>query len=128
MGGIAFRAAGTFRPAGRNRGWSEPSTPEEEMKKSLCIAAVIALAACAGPQAATESGREASPARSSAYYCARDRLNPQGDHLECNWQPTADDACRFMKSSVLQRASLASDPQPAGRCSTGEWLVKAAPR
>ncbi len=98
------------------------------MKKALCIAAIALVAACAGPQASTESRAAAAGARAPAYYCAKERLNPHGDALECNWQPTADEACRFMKSSVLQRASLGSDPQPAGRCSTGEWLVRVSPR
>ena len=99
------------------------------MKKALCIAAATALvAACAGPQASTESRGAAAGARVSAYYCAKERLNPQGDRLECNWQPSVADACRFTNSSALSRASLASDPQPAGRCSTGDWLVKATPR
>jgi hypothetical protein len=98
------------------------------MKKALCIAAAGLVAACAGPQAATESGGARAARSSAAYYCARDRLNPAGDTLECNWQPTADEACRFMKTSVMNRASLVSDPQPAGRCSTGDWLVKVTPR
>ena len=98
------------------------------MNKALCIAAAGLLAACAGPQAATESGGASAARPPAAWYCAKDRLNPSGDSLECNWQPTAEEACRYMKSSVLSRASLASDPQPAGRCSTGDWLVKVTPR
>ena len=98
------------------------------MNKALCIAAAGLAAACAGPQAASEPAGASAARSSAAYYCVKDRLNPTGDSLECNWQPTADEACRFAKSSVLRRASLASDPQPAGRCSTGDWLVKATPR
>lgn len=98
------------------------------MKNALCIAAVAFAAACAAPPPSTESRGAAVASRGAAYYCAKDRLNPQGDRLECNWQPTAEEACRFGNSSVLQRASLATDPQPAGRCNTGQWLVKVSPR
>jgi hypothetical protein len=97
------------------------------MKNTLCCAAFAAFAAgCAAPQASVGTG-SAAPA-ASAYYCAKDRLNPNGTNLECNWQPTIDAACSLTKSSVLERESLAADPQPAGRCNSGQWLVKATPR
>jgi hypothetical protein len=98
------------------------------MKNTLCPAVFAAfVAGCAAPQASVgTAGSAASGA--SAYYCAKDRLNVNGASLECNWQPTVDEACRFTKSSVLERGSLAADPQPAGRCNTGQWLVRAVPR
>ena len=98
------------------------------MNKTLCIAAAAAVAACAGPQASIESRGAPAPRSSAYYYCLKDRLNPQAGGLECNWQPTGNEACTFRKSSTLERASLASDPEPAGRCNTGEWLVKVSPR
>ncbi|HUQ28111.1 MAG TPA: hypothetical protein VM051_05935 [Usitatibacter sp.] len=101
------------------------------MKNFTCIAtlAFAALAAaCAAPQASVGSSAAAAPARSASYYCSRERLTADGERLECNWQPTADDACRFANTSVMQRGTLASDPQPAGRCNTGQWLVKVSPR
>jgi hypothetical protein len=96
------------------------------MKSTLCALALV-VAGCAAPQASFETGRHAA-STASAYYCAKDRLNVQGAQLECNWQPTVEAACSQTKSSVLERASLAADPQPGGRCSTGVWLVKVAPR
>ena len=100
------------------------------MKTVHCILAVAAAgiaAACAGPQASVGSS-SAAAARSPFYYCSKDRLADDRGRLECNWQPTADEACKFGDTRVLERASLASDPQPAGRCNTGQWLVKVSPR
>ncbi len=98
------------------------------MKSLLCVLAAAALAAgCAVPQASMGI-TAAAAARSSSYYCAKERLVADGERLECNWQPTADEACKFGDTSVLQRSSLASDPLPAGRCNTGQWLVKVSPR
>ncbi len=98
------------------------------MKSTLCPAVFAAfVAGCAAPQASVGTDRSAA-GDSSAYYCARDRLNLNGANLECNWHRTVDEACSFTKSSVLERGSLAADPQPAGRCNTGQWLVRALPR
>ena len=98
------------------------------MRNTLCAAVVaVIVAACAAPQASLGHG-DSAPSSASAYYCAKDRLNANGARLECNWQPTIDEACSQTKSSVLDRASLSADPQPAGRCSSGVWLVKAMPR
>jgi hypothetical protein len=99
------------------------------MKSLHCIFALAsaALAAgCASPQAS--QGSATAAARSSAYYCSKERLNDNAGRLECNWQPTADEACKFGDTRVLQRDALAADPQPAGRCNTGQWLVKVTPR
>jgi hypothetical protein len=107
------------------------NTQEGSMKSLACVAAfsLAAFAAgCAVPQASVGSSPGATLARSSTYYCAKERLTADGDRLECNWQPTAEDACRFGNASVMQRGSLAADPQPAGRCNTGQWLVKVSSR
>jgi hypothetical protein len=97
------------------------------MNNTFGAAAVaVILGGCAAPQASV--GNAGSAPSASTYYCAKDRLNVNGGQLECNWQPTVDLACSLTKATVLERASLASDPQPAGRCSTGVWLVKAMPR
>jgi hypothetical protein len=103
--------------------------PEEKRMKSTLCPAVFAVfvAGCAAPQTSTGTAGSAAPS-ASAYYCAKDRLNVNGANLECNWQPTMDEACRLTKSRSLERGSLAADPQPAGRCNAGQWLVKAVPR
>ena len=100
------------------------------MKSVSCIAVLLAVAAtgCAGPQASVGSDRASTASRSAAYYCSKEKLVAEGGMLRCNWEPTIDEACRVGKTSTIDRASLASEPQPAGRCSTGEWLVKATPR
>ena len=91
------------------------------MKSNACAACVAVLVAgCAGPQPSMGSV--------SAWYCAKDRLVADGERLSCNWQPTAAEACRFTDTTVLERGSMAGAPQPAGRCNTGDWLVKATPR
>jgi hypothetical protein len=98
------------------------------MKNALCAVALAAFTAgCATPQASVGTAG-ATASNVTAYYCAKDRLNANGAVLECNWHATIDEACALTKSSVLERASLASDPQPAGRCNSGQWLVKAMPR
>ena len=98
------------------------------MKNTICCAALAVLTAgCAAPQAPVGTSGSAAPG-ASAYYCAKDRLNVNGANLECNWHPTVDEACSLTKSSVLERGSLAAEPQPAGRCNSGQWLVKAMPR
>ena len=100
------------------------------MKSLPCVLAAIAAtlaAGCAVPQASMGTAASAA-AQSSSYYCAKDRLAADGGRLECNWQPSADEACKFGDTRVLERVSLASDPQPAGRCNTGQWLVKVSVR
>jgi hypothetical protein len=99
------------------------------MKSLHCIFALAAAAlaaGCASPQASLGAATAATP--SPAYYCSKERLNDNAGHLECNWQPTAEEACRFGNTRVLQRDAMAADPQPAGRCNTGQWLVKVMPR
>jgi hypothetical protein len=100
----------------------------KEMKSTACAVCVAIFAAgCAGPQASVDSSASAAPG-ASAWYCAKERLVADGERLSCNWQPTAGEACRLSHTTVLDRASIAGAPQPAGRCNTGEWLVKATPR
>ena len=99
--------------------------------KTIAFAAAAAmaiLAGCAGVQTSTNGGSATAAAPATGYYCAKERLNTVGDRLECNWQPTAEDACRFHNSSALQRSAMTGDPQPGGRCSTGQWLVMVKPR
>ena len=99
------------------------------MKKMHCAAAVttLILAGCAGPQASLER-TQAAGAAPAGLYCAKDRLLTAGTRLECNWQPSAEEACKFGEVSTVERAELAGDPQPAGRCNTGQWLVRVARR
>jgi hypothetical protein len=100
------------------------------MKKiaGITVATMAILSGCAGLQSSTASNAPGASARASSYYCQQERLNSNGDKLECNWQPTAEEACRFGNSSTMTRASVTGDPQQSGRCSSGQWLVKVTPR
>jgi len=95
------------------------------MNKKLCVlaATLAAVAGCAAPPA-TRVAASSSP----SYYCVKENLLASGDRLQCNWQPTADEACKFADVSVMERGSFSSDPQPAGRCNTGQWLVRVTRR
>lgn len=97
-------------------------------KAFVAVSAIAMLAGCAGVQTSTGSSGATSMANAKGYYCAKERLNPSGDRLECNWQPTPEEACRFYNASTLQRSAMSGDPQPAGRCSSGQWLVMVTPR
>jgi len=93
----------------------------------FAIAMMAILSGCSGLQSSTAPAA-AGAARASSYYCQQERLNTNGDRLECNWQPSAEEACRFANSSTMARSSVTADPQPGGRCSSGQWLVKISPR
>ena len=93
---------------------------------ALALAALAVLGGCAGVQ--TSNGGTAAAPRATTYYCAQERLNPRDDGLECNWHRTTAAACLYTETRVLDRASIAGEPQPAGRCITGQTLVKVAPR
>ena len=100
------------------------------MKKiaGFAVATMAILSGCSGLQSSTASSAPGATARASGYYCQQERLNTNGDRLECNWQPTAEEACRYANSMTVTRSSVTSDPQPAGRCSSGQWLVRVTSR
>jgi hypothetical protein len=95
------------------------------MKKMLILAAapLILLAACATPDKASNSG-PATVAGSGTYYCWKDRLTTEGERLGCNWAPTVADACRFNEFNYVDKKATAGEPEKAGRCQNGEWLMK----
>src|SRR3982751_1452181 len=95
---------------------------------AFTVATMAFVTGCSGLQSSTASSAPGASARASSYYCQQERLNANGDRLECNWQPSAEEACRFANASTMTRASVAGDPQPGGRCSSGQWLVKVTPR
>ena len=100
------------------------------MKKiaGFAAATMAILSGCSGLQSSTASSTPGASARASSYYCQQERLNTNGDRLECNWQPTAEEACRYANSMALTRSSVTGEPQQSGRCSSGQWLVKVTPR
>jgi len=91
------------------------------MKRSPILAAALLLAACAS------TGRSPATAPTSAaagtYYCWKDRLASEGDKLVCNWEASADAACRSDGVVSLSRAAIASGPADSRRCENGQWLV-----
>jgi hypothetical protein len=94
------------------------------MKPSPILAAALLLAACAS----TGRSPAAAPATSAAagtYYCWKDRLASEGDDLVCNWEPSANAACRSDAVVSLSRAAVASGPVDSRRCENGQWLVSA---
>lgn len=100
------------------------------MKKiaGLAVATMAILSGCSGLQSSTASTAPGASARASGSYCQQERLNTNGDRLECNWQATAEEACRYSNSTTVMRSSVRSEPEPGGRCSSGQWLVKVTPR
>jgi hypothetical protein len=102
------------------------STPEEmNMNKLLVVAAflIVPLAGCAAADGSKPAARAASMA-AGTYFCWKDKLNPQGDALVCNWEGSVGDACKSGYSSSLARSAISTGPSDAGRCSNGQWLVQ----
>ena len=56
----------------------------------FAVAMMAILSGCSGLQSSTAPAA-AGAARASSYYCQQERLNTNGDRLECNWQPSAED-------------------------------------
>jgi hypothetical protein len=94
------------------------------MNKLLVVAAflIVPLAGCA-----TEGAKSTSRAQTVAagtYFCWKDKLNPEGDALVCNWEGSTADACKSSYSSSLAKGTIATGPKDAGRCANGQWLVQ----
>lgn len=95
------------------------------MNKLLVVAAflIVPLAGCAAADGARTSTRAQTMAPGT-YFCWKDKLNPEGDALVCNWEGSAADACKSSYSSSLAKGSVAAGPKDAGRCANGQWLVQ----
>ena len=93
------------------------------MNKLLVVAAfvILPLAGCANP-----GTKDSAPAMAAAgtYFCWKDKLNPEGDTLVCNWEGNTTDACKSSYPTPLAKASIATGPKDAGRCANGQWLVQ----
>jgi hypothetical protein len=92
------------------------------MNKLLCLAAVplVFLSACAS----TETPKIANGGGAKTYYCAKNRLTTQGDGLICNWADSAASSCRTNSLTTIERTVVASGPEGAPRCETGDSMVK----
>jgi hypothetical protein len=99
------------------------------MKKTLTIAAALALAACASvDKPASSTVAQATPASGKALYCWKEKLDAKGDTLTCNWENNVNDACRSYNNSPLSKAQIASGPTDVRRCDNGQWLVMVTTR
>ena len=98
------------------------------MKKLICVAAVSILAsACASaPTASTSNGATASVA--GERYCFKRNLTEGDGKLHCNWVADRSQVCESGRVSAAVETARFSAPQPAGRCNTGEFIVKVAPK
>ena len=98
------------------------------MNKLLCVAAVSILAsACASaPTASTPNGSTASVA--GERYCFKRNLTESDGKLHCNWVADRSQVCAMGRHSESVDAARYSYPQPSGRCDTGEYIVKVAPK
>jgi hypothetical protein len=76
------------------------------------------------------STRTASSASSASgeMYCWKDKLMTEGSELRCNWSANRKEACETKYSSSISRDKLTAEPQDAGRCANGQWLVKVTAR
>ena len=98
------------------------------MNKLLCVAAVSILAsACASaPTATTSNGSNGSVA--GERYCFKRNLSESDGKLHCNWVADRSQVCNNSRHTETVDMGRFSAPQPSGRCDTGEYIVKVAPR
>ena len=97
-------------------------------KLVLLSLAALSLAACSGlPTASTNGSSGSYVAASGEQYCFKRNLVQSNGKLYCNWVSDRDQACTARSDTGLEITRY-SDPQPAGRCETGEYLMKVAPR
>jgi hypothetical protein len=98
------------------------------MNKLICVAAVSILAsACASaPTASTSNGATASVA--GERYCFKRNLTEGDGKLHCNWVADRSQVCDSGRVNATVEMARFSSPQPAGRCNTGEYIVKVAPK
>jgi hypothetical protein len=101
------------------------SQGDDQMNKALCVAVapIIFLASCASVEKVAANG--SGPA---TYYCTKTRLQAQGENLVCNWEASARDACRSSNLASLEKSAVASGPNEASRCETGDWLIAVTTR
>jgi hypothetical protein len=96
-----------------------------KMKKLLVVAAflIVPVAGCATADGSKSAAR-AQTLAAGTYFCWKDKLNPEGDALVCNWEGSVGDACKSGYSSSLAKSAITAGPKDAGRCSNGQWLVE----
>ena len=101
-------------------------------KIALALAAsILVLAACAsGPMANTSNGATLA-SLSGEQYCWKRILAEKDGKLYCNWVSDLSKACaeeRGRDYSTAVEMKRYSEPQAAGRCENGNYLVRVQPR
>ena len=98
------------------------------MQKLICVAALSLLAsACAtAPTASTSNGATASVA--GERYCFKRNLAEGDGKLHCNWVADRSRVCDSGRVYETVEMGRYTAPAPAGRCETGEYIVKVAPK
>ena len=95
---------------------------------SLLATAAFALAACSNmPMASTNGSTKTAMASGGEQYCFKRNLVETGGKVYCNWVSDRKDACTARTDSGVE-VTRYNDPLPAGRCDTGEYLVKVTPK
>lgn len=100
------------------------------MNKALClaVAAVLPLAACStSPMVAGVNGAGAPTVGGGTQYCWKRNLVDSGGKLYCNWVADRKQVCSARDDRAIDPARF-TEPVPAGRCETGEYLVRVSPR
>ena len=101
------------------------------MKKSpFVILAALSLAACSSmsPTAGVNGGgAPAADNVAGTQYCWKRNLIDSGGKLHCNWVSDRSQVCNTRDDKALDPARF-TDPVPAGRCETGEYLVRVSPK
>lgn len=95
----------------------------------LSVASAFAVAACSHmPMASTNDASNAKVASAAGeQYCFKRNLVQSNGKLYCNWVTDRNDACTARDDKGIEVARY-GDPMPAGRCDTGEYLMKVTPK
>jgi hypothetical protein len=99
------------------------------MNKLICVAAVSILAsACASAPTASTSNGGATASVAGERYCFKRNLTEGDGKLHCNWVADRSQVCNSARVYETVEIGRYSAPQPSGRCETGEYIVKVAPK
>lgn len=94
----------------------------------LAVAASLTLTACANsPMFASSEGSGGSAPPSGTQYCSKRNLSESGGKLNCTWVADRSQACTARADKSLEIARY-TEVTPAGRCDTGEYLVRVSPK
>lgn len=94
----------------------------------LSMASAFAIAACSNvPMASTNGASSSKVSAAGEQYCFKRNLVQSNGKLYCNWVTDRNDVCSARNDTGLDVARY-GDPTPAGRCDSGEYLMKVSPK